>query len=619
MKPYKILLLFFIVSLKLFAAKNTHEELTLYLQTDETVYTQTLIGRGDGNTFSDSGLKLSITKQLNADGLGTVNAELLNRTGTALEGVRLFLFSDDAIDETANGFANEYGYAREAETNTTGFMLPAYWQIDEPDYLGGSVVSNLKKGVLDQTGHIDAAHPDDTAMALGFEIGTLKPMHLVEVQIRYAAEGGRLVQVDADTNASLHFDVLVQTPRIAGQPPEANDDNITSDERGTTAIDILSNDNDPDDDLDPASVHLVVPEAADRDGDGDADFLSVAGEGNWSVSEDGNLTFVPAAELTGDPSPVTYRVSDAYGFVSNTATVWLHYPAVQEDSGNACSFPTGLNVFNARGTLRLGLGQTQLYQHGSTLLGVAAEGINRSSLLFDYCEGRPCLPGGGFARPMALPPFQGGTERRGFCRIADPGDGADTEHNDITVETEGRFEAVFDNVELSEIHALQIGRRSDVRLNYRADTPYRIGTLSLSPGDSHTLTFEPGSYFIEHFTLFGASNIAVDGVGDGSGTVRLYVKNAVALQGVDSRINIDEDAASPYDQHAERLLLISYTRDITLWPRREVAALLYAPQGRVTLGGAPLHLSGAVAAEDIVVGGGVRFWQAGIEGECLDE
>ncbi|MGL5253291.1 MAG: Ig-like domain-containing protein, partial [Moraxella sp.] len=81
----------------------------------------------------------------------------------------------------------------------------------------------------------------------------------------------------------------------------------------------LTNDTDPNNNIDPTSVQIV--------GSTDGKTLVVNGEGTWTVDPvTGSITFKPEASFKGDPTPISYTVKDSTGLVSNKATVTIDYP-----------------------------------------------------------------------------------------------------------------------------------------------------------------------------------------------------------------------------------------------------------------------------------------------------
>jgi CshA-type fibril repeat protein len=101
--------------------------------------------------------------------------------------------------------------------------------------------------------------------------------------------------------------------------PEAADDSSLDNEQGTpVTVDVVGNDLG---EIDPTTVGII-------DGAGDpVTELVVDGEGTWTVDPaTGAITFTPEAGFTGDPTPISYEVSDAAGNTT-TATVTVTYAA----------------------------------------------------------------------------------------------------------------------------------------------------------------------------------------------------------------------------------------------------------------------------------------------------
>ncbi|WP_201595491.1 VCBS domain-containing protein [Psychrobacter fulvigenes] len=130
------------------------------------------------------------------------------------------------------------------------------------------------------------------------------------------------------------------TPPV-NQAPVAKDDTAEGETGQPVIIDVVANDKDPENDLDPTSVKLIDPVTGDE-----VTSLVVDGEGTWEVdSTTGTVTFTPEAGFTNDPTPVDYVVSDKTGLKSNEATITVDYPALVSISGT-----TSLNETAADGS-----------------------------------------------------------------------------------------------------------------------------------------------------------------------------------------------------------------------------------------------------------------------------
>ena len=98
-------------------------------------------------------------------------------------------------------------------------------------------------------------------------------------------------------------------------------------------VNVLTNDNDSNNNLDPTSVQIV--------GSTDGKTLVVNGEGTWTVDPvTGSITFTPEASFKGDPTPISYTVKDSTGLVSNPATVTVDYPQDPPVATNDTAAPT---------------------------------------------------------------------------------------------------------------------------------------------------------------------------------------------------------------------------------------------------------------------------------------
>lgn len=102
--------------------------------------------------------------------------------------------------------------------------------------------------------------------------------------------------------------------------PVATDDVLTYIAGNSIAINVLENDTSGDA-VDPVTVSLVG--GTDTDSNGSLDRKEVAGEGVWSVTNEGIVNFSPVTNFLGNPSVVSYTVNDLQGNTSNVATITL--------------------------------------------------------------------------------------------------------------------------------------------------------------------------------------------------------------------------------------------------------------------------------------------------------
>jgi CshA-type fibril repeat protein len=134
-------------------------------------------------------------------------------------------------------------------------------------------------------------------------------------------------------------DVECTFTSIPKAAPAASDDESLDNAQGTpVSVDVVGND---EGDLDPTTVRLV-------DGDGDpVTELVVPGEGTWTVdTETGDITFTPEDGFSGNPTPVTYEVSDVRGNTTTADVVITFAPeAIDDESlGNAQGAPVAVDV-----------------------------------------------------------------------------------------------------------------------------------------------------------------------------------------------------------------------------------------------------------------------------------
>lgn len=171
----------------------------------------------------------------------------------------------------------------------------------------------------------------------------------------YVATGTNLSGVASTTNTTGIISVnsgaggLVQQNFGIQQVPVAVNNTGTGTISQPVTVNILSNDNDPSGTpLNADSVSLILPVGATNpvyDAQGDLIGFTLPGEGVWVYNNTtGEVTFTPATGYTGNPTPITYTVTDVAGATSGIATVTITYPS-------ASLTGTVFNDINGSGTL----------------------------------------------------------------------------------------------------------------------------------------------------------------------------------------------------------------------------------------------------------------------------
>ncbi|MEQ6118213.1 Ig-like domain-containing protein, partial [Reichenbachiella sp. MALMAid0571] len=103
------------------------------------------------------------------------------------------------------------------------------------------------------------------------------------------------------------------------EPPVADNETVVTQEDTPITLDITDGDTDSDGTIVPSSIVLIDPANSGHTGSS-ASSLTIAGEGIYSVDLNGNLTFKPATNFTGQSS-IKYTIKDNLGATSNVATV----------------------------------------------------------------------------------------------------------------------------------------------------------------------------------------------------------------------------------------------------------------------------------------------------------
>ncbi|MDP3837339.1 MAG: DUF4347 domain-containing protein, partial [Methylococcales bacterium] len=147
--------------------------------------------------------------------------------------------------------------------------------------------------------------------------GTEAQIKAALATVKYTANNA----INNDTLSILSTDKLGLTDldtvaiNVSNSPPIAVDDTKTGNAGNAIIVNVVGNDSDPNNNLNPTSVKIVG--TANQ-----GDPLFVAGQGTWSVnSVTGDITFTPIAGFILSPTPINYTVKDTTGLESATATV----------------------------------------------------------------------------------------------------------------------------------------------------------------------------------------------------------------------------------------------------------------------------------------------------------
>jgi hypothetical protein len=273
-----------------------------------------------------------------------------------------------------------------------------------------------------------------------------------------------------------------------------------------------------------------------------------------------------------------------------------------------CVFPSALNVFDESGVIDVSGCNTRVYQSHSSRaswfnpsLSVSEKNLRDSCPTDVQCDGQACVAANRYASRLDLPiwpamPAAGRTQT-----IQNANDNVNPSKNRLTISTNGQFDVVIDNERVNSFYDLKLQNGSDVTLRYSGsyDTkPFMIKNLYLHSGGGHGITLEPGDYYVENFYFQAGTNLYVSGVGDGSGTARLYVKNGISIFATSTFFNYDT-ALPAMEQHSEKLLIASYSGDIALASGVRIAGHLYADTGDITVNAGDTHFTGSATAENI--------------------
>jgi large repetitive protein len=175
---------------------------------------------------------------------------------------------------------------------------------------GGSVVVNIADGDTDPDGSIDTRFPESIVITDQPDNGTIV-VHPTNGTVTYTHNGStttsdsfRYTIKDDDGAASNEATVTITIDQAQNEDPTAGPDMAEVEQSGSVDIDLVANDEDPEDDLDLGSIEIVE--------DPEHGFVEDNGDGTVTYFHNGD------AETTDSFS---YRIFDGDGNPSNVAVV----------------------------------------------------------------------------------------------------------------------------------------------------------------------------------------------------------------------------------------------------------------------------------------------------------
>lgn len=167
-------------------------------------------------------LSPSFFSTLNASNVGTFGWEYTNTSGSDLTSVRFFAFLDADLDRALNSASNEFGafVSLALPPGTAGAPLAAStWEIDEPEFVFGNIVTNLEAGALDNLNAVPIGGPDDVSLALGFDVGILRAGETLTATFEISVNDiGGLRQQDPDSGTQFYWNGSAAADSAAAIP-----------------------------------------------------------------------------------------------------------------------------------------------------------------------------------------------------------------------------------------------------------------------------------------------------------------------------------------------------------------------------------------------------------------
>ncbi len=167
-----------------------------------------------------AGLGFQFAAALSADTTDlTLSYTFSNSSAASINNISFTSFLDAEIDEAVNTFFNEYA------TASGPLALGQNYEADEPGYAFGNLFQNAQAGALDGTNGVPQGSPDDVAMGLQFDIGTLVSGQNAVVRLMISEDGSSLggfslTQQDSDPGSTTAITYSGQA--VLSTPPGPN-------------------------------------------------------------------------------------------------------------------------------------------------------------------------------------------------------------------------------------------------------------------------------------------------------------------------------------------------------------------------------------------------------------
>lgn len=150
----------------------TIERLSLFVSDGANVYENRPLNTAINTLPSNISVDFQTKTDANGDTVWQWN--LKNKSKVNYNNLRITGLIDVDLDALGNTFFNEYGSLLSLSA-PSGYIAPDKWEISEPGYLKGDLITRASHGSLKNTSvYNDASTTDDSAMALSIDIGNLR-------------------------------------------------------------------------------------------------------------------------------------------------------------------------------------------------------------------------------------------------------------------------------------------------------------------------------------------------------------------------------------------------------------------------------------------------------------